>query len=260
MRTGVIARKLGMTRIFDGSGSHVPVTVLHLDSCQVVAQCTRETNGYDAVQLGAGSAKVKNLSKARRGHFAKANVEPKAKLAEFRVSADALLDVGAELSASHYVPGQPVDVTGTSIGKGFAGAMKRHGFAGLEASHGVSISHRSHGSTGNSQEPGRVWKGKKMAGHLGSERVTTQNLTVVSTDPERGLILVRGGVPGAAGSWVRVSDALKKPRPEDAPFPAGIAGAAATGDGEAAAAGEAEAKVPEGAVETESEGEAGAED
>jgi large subunit ribosomal protein L3 len=222
MRTGLIARKLGMTRIFDDTGSHIPVTVLHLEACQVVARRTRESDGYDAVQLGAGRAKAKNIGKPLRGHFAKAEVEPKAKLAEFLISEDAILDVGAELSAAHFVAGQRVDVTGTSIGKGFAGAMKRHGFAGLEASHGVSVSHRSHGSTGHSQEPGRVFKGKKMAGRLGGKRATIQNLTVVSTDVERGLVLVKGAVPGAPGSWVRISDACKRPQAPEAPFPAGL--------------------------------------
>ncbi len=222
MRTGLIAQKLGMSRVFAEDGTHVPVTVLKVEDCQVVAVRTQEKDGYNAVQLGAGRAKVKNTTKPMRGHFAKAKVEPKRRLAEFRVSADALLEVGAELSAAHFVPGQRVDVTGTSIGKGFAGAMKRHGFGGLRASHGVSVSHRSHGSTGNSQDPGRIWKGKKMAGHMGDVRVTTQNLEVVSTDPDRGLILVKGAVPGAKGGWVLVRDAVKRPLPEEAPFPAGL--------------------------------------
>ena len=227
MRSGVIAQKLGMTRVFTEDGLHVPVTVLKIDSCQVVDVRTEDKHGYNAVQLGWGTAKVKNVSKPMRGHFAKAKVEPKRKLAEFRVSADALLDIGAEITAEHFVPGQYVDVAGTSIGKGFAGAMKRHNFKGLEASHGVSVSHRSHGSTGNSQDPGRVFKGKKMAGHMGSVRVTGQNLEVVVTDLERGLVLVKGSVPGAKGGYVFVSDAKKKTLPESVPFPAGLRTAAA---------------------------------
>ncbi len=221
MRTGLIARKLGMTRVFSGDGRHVPVTVLKIDNCQVVGVRTREKDGYTALQLGAGAVKVKNLSKPKRGYFAKAKVEPKHKLVEFRVSDDALLDVGAEIVADHFVPGQIVDVTGTTIGKGFAGAMKRHGFKGLEASHGVSVSHRSHGSTGHSQDPGRVFKGKKMAGQMGGVRATTQNLEIVSTDTERGLILVKGAVPGSKGAYVLISDAKKAPVPDAAPFPAG---------------------------------------
>ena len=224
MRTGLIARKLGMTRVFSGDGRHVPVTVLKIDYCQVVGVRTREKDGYTALQLGAGAVKVKNLSKPKRGYFAKAKVEPKHKLVEFRVSDDALLDVGTEIVADHFVPGQIVDVTGTTIGKGFAGAMKRHGFAGLEASHGVSVSHRSHGSTGHSQDPGRVFKGKKMAGRMGGVRATTQNLEIVSTDTERGLILVKGAVPGSKGGYVLISDAIKVPVPDDAPFPAGTRG------------------------------------
>ena len=218
MRTGLIARKLGMTRVFSGDGRHVPVTVLKIDYCQVVGVRTREKDGYTALQLGAGAVKVKNLSKPKRGYFAKAKVEPKHKLVEFRVSDDALLDVGTEIVADHFVPGQIVDVTGTTIGKGFAGAMKRHGFAGLEASHGVSVSHRSHGSTGHSQDPGRVFKGKKMAGQMGGVRATTQNLEIVSTDTERGLILVKGAVPGSKGAYVLISDAKKAPVPDDAPL------------------------------------------
>ncbi len=222
MRTGLIAQKMGMTRVFTPEGENVPVTVLQMKDCQVVAVRTAEKDGYDAIQLGAAKAKVNRVSKPMRGHYAKAKVEPKRRLAEFRVSNDALLEVGQELSAAHFVAGQRVDVTGTSIGKGFAGAMKRHNFSGLRASHGVSISHRSHGSTGNSQDPGRVFKGKKMAGHMGDRRVTTQNLEVVSIDEDRGLILVRGAVPGAEGSWVMVRDAVKRSRPEDAPYPAGL--------------------------------------
>jgi large subunit ribosomal protein L3 len=227
MRSGLIARKLGMTRVFDAEGAHVPVTVLQVEKCEVVAVRTAEKDGYDAVQLGVGAAKVKNVTKAQRGHFAKAKVEPKRKVAEFRVSADALIDVGAELSVAHFIPGQFVDVTGTSIGKGFAGVMKRHNFGGLRASHGVSISHRSHGSTGHRQDPGRVFKGKKMAGHLGDERITTQNLKVVSTDVERGLLLIQGSVPGAPGGYVLVKDAVKRKLPKEVPMPAGLKGAGA---------------------------------
>ena len=222
MRSGVIAQKVGMTRIYTDAGEHVPVTVLRMEGCQVVAQRTEEKNGYTAVQLGAGVAKVKNVSKAMRGNFALAQVEPKAKLAEFRVSEDNLLDVGTELAASHFIAGQLVDVTGTTIGKGFAGPMKRHNFGGLRATHGVSVSHRSHGSTGNRQDPGRVFKNKKMAGHMGQTRVTTQNLEIVSTDDDRGLILVRGAVPGSKGAWIIVRDAVKAGIPADAPRPAGI--------------------------------------
>ncbi|THF52250.1 50S ribosomal protein L3 [Allorhizobium terrae] len=209
MRSGVIAQKVGMTRVYNDAGEHIPVTVLRLDNCQVVAHRTADKHGYTAVQLGAGQAKVKNTSKAMRGNFAAANVEPKAKLLEFRVSEDNLIDVGAELKASHFASGQLVDVTGTTIGKGFAGAMKRHNFGGLRATHGVSVSHRSHGSTGSNQDPGKVWKGKRMAGHMGQTRVTTQNLEVVSTDEDRGLILVKGAVPGSKGSWIIVRDAVK---------------------------------------------------
>lgn len=216
-----------MTRVYNDAGEQIPVTVLKVDNLQVVAQRTEEKNGYTAVQLGAGLAKVKNTTKPMRGHFAAAKVEPKRKLAEFRVSADNMLDVGVELSAEHFVAGQKVDVTGTSIGKGFAGAMKRHNFGGLRASHGVSISHRSHGSTGQCQDPGKVFKGKKMAGHMGSTRVTTQNLEVVRTDADRGLLLVKGAVPGSKGSWITVRDSIKKGIPSDAPLPAAIKGGAA---------------------------------
>jgi large subunit ribosomal protein L3 len=219
MRSGLLAQKVGMTRIFTEAGEHVPVTVLKLDNCQVVAHRTQEANGYTAIQLGSGTRKVKNVTRAQRGHFAKAQVEPKAKLVEFRVSPDNLIDVGAELTAGHFVEGQFVDITGTSIGKGFAGAMKRWNFGGLRATHGVSISHRSHGSTGNRQDPGKTFAGKKMAGHYGNERITTQNLRVVRTDVERGLILIHGAVPGAKGGWVMVRDAVKKPLPKDAPKP-----------------------------------------
>ncbi len=222
MRTGLIARKEGMSRIFAEDGSHIPVTVLKIDECQVVAVRSVEKDGYVAVQLGAGKARVKRTTAANRGHFAKAKVEPKKKLAEFRVSNENILEVGAELGANHFVAGQFVDVVGTSIGKGFAGAMKRHNFGGLRASHGVSVSHRSHGSTGQRQDPGRVFPGKKMAGHLGTERVTTQNLEVVGIDLEDGLILVRGSVPGNKNGWVLISDAVKKPLHKDVPKPAGL--------------------------------------
>ncbi len=226
MRTGLIAQKLGMSRVFTDECQHVPVTVIRMDGCQVVAVRTEESDGYSAVQLGAGAAKVKNVTKPQRGHFAKAKVAPRRKLAEFRVSADALVDVGAELSVTHFLPGQYVDVTGTSIGKGFAGVMKRHHFSGLRASQGVSLSHRSGGSTGQCQDPGKVFKGKKMAGHMGDSRVTTQNLEVVSTDEVRGLILIKGAVPGAAGGWVLVRDAVKRPAPAELPFPAALRAAA----------------------------------
>jgi large subunit ribosomal protein L3 len=225
MRSGIIARKLGMTRVFNDAGHHVPVTVLKLDDVQVVAVRNAEKDGYTALQLGAGVAKAKNVSKSMRGHFAKANVLPKSKLAEFRVSDDAVLDVGASLAASHFVAGQKVDVVGTTQGKGFAGAMKRHNFGGLRASHGVSVSHRSHGSTGQCQDPGKVFKGKKMAGHMGAVRNTTQNIEVVSVDDEDGVILLHGAVPGPKNGWVLISDAIKAKLPEDAPFPAGLVGA-----------------------------------
>ncbi len=244
MRSCVIARKIGMSRIFDDYGLNIPVTVLQLDNCQVVAVKTTESHGYNAVQLGAGTAKVKNVSKEMRGHFAKARVEPKRKVAEFRVEADALLDVGAEITADHFVVGQAVDVVGTSIGKGFAGAMKRHNFAGLEASHGVSISHRSHGSTGHSQDPGKVFKGKKMAGHMGNRRRTSQNITVVSTDVDRGLIMVNGSVPGAKGGYVLVSDAKKARLPDGLPFPGAIRATDATPGSEPAEAPAAETDAP----------------
>jgi len=224
MRSGLIAQKMGMTRVFTDSGEHVPVTVLKVDDCQVVDVRTPEKNGYAAVQIGAGAAKAKTVTKPMRGHYARSKVEPKRKLAEFRVSEDAMLNVGDELTADHFVPGQMVDVAGISIGKGFAGGMKRHNFKGLEATHGVSISHRSHGSTGNSQDPGKVFKGKKMAGHMGAERVTVQNLSVVRTDADQGLILLSGSVPGHKGAWVEISDAVKAALPEDAPFPAGVRG------------------------------------
>ncbi len=222
MRTGLLARKLGMTRLFGVDGSHIPVTVLHVDKAEVVAVRTPEKDGYCAVQIGVGRAKTKNVTKPMRGHFAKAKVEPKEKLAEFRVSPDALLEVGSEIHAGHFVAGQFVDVSAITIGKGFAGAMKRHNFGGLRASHGVSISHRSHGATGNRQDPGKVFKGKRMAGHMGARRATVQNLEVFGVDPQRGLILVKGGVPGPRGGWVEIRDAVKKRLPKEAPYPAAI--------------------------------------
>lgn len=222
MRTGLIARKEGMTRVFDQDGRHIPVTVLKVDECQVVAIRNQEKDGYVAVQLGAGKAKVKRTTQANRGHFAKAKVEPKRKLAEFRVSNENVLEVGAEIGANHFVAGQFVDVVGISIGKGFAGPMKRHNFGGLRASHGVSVSHRSHGSTGQRQDPGKVFKNKRMAGHMGDVRVTTQNLEVVAVDLDDNLILVKGAVPGSKSGWVLVSDAVKKPLHKDAPKPAGL--------------------------------------
>ncbi len=248
LRSGVIAKKVGMTRLFMEDGKQIPVTVLQLDKLQVVAKKTSDSDGYSAVQLGAGTAKAKRTSAPMRGHFAKASVEPKRKLVEFRVDPDNLIEVGEEIIADHYFEGQFVDVTGTSIGKGFAGAMKRWNFGGLRASHGVSISHRSHGSTGQCQDPGRVFKGKKMAGHMGAARVTTQNLQVVRTDSDRGLIMVKGAVPGSKGGWVTVKDAVKKPFPENAILPAALASAAAEAakaaeEAAAAAAAEAEAEA-----------------
>jgi len=222
-RTGLIARKLGMTRLFNDDGSTVPVTVLHLDEVRVIARREAEKDGYDALQVGIGRAKPKNVTRANRGHFAKAGVEAPLKLVEFRVGADAVVDLGAKLVGAHFVTGQKVDVTGISKGKGFAGAMKRWNFAGLEASHGVSVSHRSHGSTGNRQDPGKTFKNKKMAGHLGSERITTQNLVVAGHDAEKGLLLIKGAVPGSKGTYVLVRDAVKRARHADAPFPAGLA-------------------------------------
>ncbi|MEM9716479.1 MAG: 50S ribosomal protein L3 [Pseudomonadota bacterium] len=222
MRSGVIAKKIGMTRLFMEDGKQIPVTVLQMENLQVVAQRTSDKDGYTAVQLGAGAAKAKRTSQAMRCHFAAAKVEPKRKIAEFRVSEDNLIGVGEEIVASHFLEGQKVDVAGTSIGKGFAGAMKRHNFGGLRASHGVSISHRSHGSTGQCQEPGKVFKGKKMAGHMGAVRVTTQNLEVVRTDVDRGLIMIKGAVPGSKGGWVTIKDAVKKKAPADLPMPAAL--------------------------------------
>src|SRR5215208_7539508 len=222
MRTGVIAKKVGMTRLFQADGRHVPVTVLQLDEVQVIGRREMDKDGYTAVQLGAGTAKAKNLAKPQRVAFGKAEVEPKARVVEFRVAEDALLDVGAHISTDHFIPGQLVDISGVTQGKGFAGAMKRWGFSGLRATHGVSVSHRSHGSTGNRQDPGRVFKNKKMAGHMGARNRTQQNLEVVRTDPIRGLLFVKGSVPGHKGSWLTVSDAIKLPRPDAAPYPAGI--------------------------------------
>ncbi len=234
MRSGVIAQKIGMSRVYNDAGEHVPVTVLRLDDCQVVAHRTNDKNGYTALQLGAGLAKVKNTTRAQRGHFAVANVEPKRKVVEFRVPEADLIPVGATITADHFVPGQFVDVTGTSIGKGFAGSMKRWNFGGHRASHGNSITHRAHGSTGQRQDPGKTFAGKKMAGHMGDERITTLNLKVVRTDVERGLILVEGAVPGAKGGWILVRDAVKKQLPEAAPKP----GAFRLPEAAAAAAGE----------------------
>ena len=255
LRTGLIAKKVGMTRLFMEDGKQIPVTVLSLEKLQVVAQRTAEKNGYTAVQLGAGAAKAKRTSQAMRGHFAAAKVEPKRKLAEFRVAPENMINVGEEIMANHYFEGQYVDVSGTSIGKGFAGSMKRHNFGGLRATHGVSISHRSHGSTGQCQDPGKVFKGKKMAGHMGAAKVTTQNLQVVRTDADRGIIMVKGAVPGSKGGWVTIKDAVKKPTPEGVIYPAGLksmkeeaeklaaeAAAAAAAEEEAAAKAAAEAE------------------
>jgi large subunit ribosomal protein L3 len=237
MRTGVIAKKMGMTRLFQDDGRHVPVTVLALENLQVIARREQERDGYTAVQLGAGSAKAKNLNKPQRGHFGKAEVEPKAKVVEFRVEEDGLLDVGAEISADHFVAGQLVDVQGVTQGKGFAGAMKRWGFKGLRATHGVSVSHRSHGSTGQRQDPGRVFKNKKMAGHMGARNRTQQNLEVVRTDVERGLIFVKGSVPGSKGGWLLIKDAVKVPQFETVPFPAGLKSKSSPSEHEEAPAG-----------------------
>jgi len=245
MRSGLIAQKLGMTRVFTEAGEHVPVTVLRVEKCQVLGHRTKDKNGYVALQLGSGTRKVNNVPKAERGNFAVAKVEPKRKLAEFRVSDDALIPVGAEITADHFVVGQYVDVTGTSIGKGFAGGMKRWNFGGLRASHGVSISHRSIGSTGGRQDPGKTWKNKKMPGHMGAERVTTLNLKVVQTDVARGLILVEGAVPGSKGGWITVRDAVKKSLPKDAPKP----GKFRLPDGAAASEAPAQEAAPEAAKE-----------
>ncbi|SNT15386.1 50S ribosomal protein L3 [Antarctobacter heliothermus] len=250
MRSGVIAKKIGMTRLFMEDGKQIPVTVLQLDNLQVVAQRTNDQHGYTAVQLGAGNAKVKRVSQAMRGHFAVAKVEPKRKVVEFRVAPENLIEVGEEIIADHYFEGQFVDVSGITIGKGFAGGMKRHNFGGLRATHGVSVSHRSHGSTGQCQNPGKVFKGKKMAGHMGSVRVTTQNLQVVRTDSDRGIIMIKGAVPGPKGSWVTVKDAVKKPAPENVILPAALMSAkreAMKAAEEAARQAEAEAKAAEDA-------------
>ena len=245
MRTGLIAQKLGMSRVFTDDGTHVPVTVLRIDNCQVVAHRTQDRDGYVALQLGVGVAKVKNVSKPMRGHYAAAKVEPKAHLAEFRVSEDALVPVGAEITAAHFIAGQYVDVVGTSIGKGFAGGIKRHHFGGLRASHGVSVSHRSLGSTGQRQDPGKTFKNKKMAGHLGDDRVTTLNLQVVATDATRGVLMLKGSVPGSEGGWVLIKDAVKRKPPDGLPFPAALRGE----PGEEAAPKEApEAAAPEQAA------------
>jgi len=265
LRSGIIAKKLGMTRLFMEDGRQIPVTVLSLENLQVVAQRTVEKDGYVAVQLGAGTAKVKRTSQAMRGHFAAANVEPKRKVAEFRVAPENMIAVGEEFTANHYFEGQYVDVSGTSIGKGFAGAMKRHNFGGLRATHGVSVSHRSHGSVGQCQDPGKIFKGKKMAGHMGSARVTTQNLQVVRTDTDRGLIMIKGAVPGSKGAWVTVKDAVKKPASENTMYPAGLmslnkeaqrlaeeaAAAAAAAEAEAAAAAAAAEQAAMEASESE---------
>ena len=260
LRTGLIAKKVGMTRLFMADGRQIPVTVLSLENLQVVAQRTADTNGYTAVQLGAGNAKAKRTSQAMRGHFAAAKVEPKRKVAEFRVAPENMINVGETLTANHYFEGQYVDVCGTSIGKGFQGAMKRHNFGGLRATHGVSVSHRSHGSTGQCQDPGKVFKGKKMAGHMGSARVTTQNLQVVKTDADRGVIMVKGAVPGSKGGWVTIKDAVKKPTPENVMYPAGLKSmdeeakrlaeeAAAAAAAEEAAAAKAAAEAEQAALE-----------
>jgi len=260
LRSGIIAKKLGMTRLFQEDGKQVPVTVLQLDKLQVVAQRTAEKDGYTAVQLGAGTAKAKRTTAPMRGHFAKANVEPKRKVCEFRVSEENLIAVGEEIIASHYFEGQFVDVSGTSLGKGFAGAMKRWNFGGLRASHGVSVSHRSHGSTGQCQDPGKVFKGKKMAGHMGSAKITTQNLVVIRTDPDRGLIMVKGAVPGSKGGWVTVKDAVKKPASDNVIYPAGLASAAKEAAKMAEAAAAEAAAVEEAAAKAAAEADQAAQD
>jgi len=253
MRTGLIAKKLGMARFFDEAGTHVPVTVLSLEGCSVTAQRTQDKDGYVALQLGAGAKKAKNTSKAMRGHFAKAEVEPKHELAEFRVSPENLIDVGAELTADHFMAGQKVDVTGTTVGKGFQGAMKRWNFGGMRATHGVSVSHRAHGSTGQRQDPGKTFKGKKMAGHLGQETVTTLNVTVWRIDTERGLILIKGAVPGTEGSYVKIRDAVKSAAPEGLPMPGAFRKA---GQADAAPVAEAPAEEAPAADVGQAEGEA----
>ena len=244
MRSGLIAQKLGMSRIFTDDGAHIPVTVLKIDQCQVVGHRTLEKNGYSALQLGAGLRRAKHVTNAERRNFAIAKVEPKRKVVEFRVSPDNMIEVGAEMTADHFIEGQRVDVVGTSQGKGFAGAMKRWNFGGLRASHGVSISHRAHGSTGQCQDPGKVFKGKKMAGQMGNVRVTTQNLEVVKTDVERGLVMLKGAVPGSKGSWIMIRDAVKRPVPADAPMP-GAFRPAAGGEGGAAGSDAAAASAEE---------------
>jgi large subunit ribosomal protein L3 len=248
MRTGLIAQKLGMTRLFTDDGNHVPVTVLKVDNCQVVAQRTADKDGYTALQLGVGTAKVKNVTQPQRGHFAKAKVEPKKKLAEFRVSEDALVEVGAEITAAHFLVGQYVDVVGTSIGKGFAGGMKRWNFGGLRATHGVSVSHRSLGSTGQRQDPGKTFKNKKMAGHMGARRVTTHNLKIVVADEERGVLMIEGAVPGSEGGWVLIKDAVKRKARDDLPFPAALRGAGNGAEPETPLAAEAETTDESGAT------------
>lgn len=270
LRTGLLAKKLGMTHVYDDLGNHVPVTVLSLEGCQVVAQKTKERDGYSAVQLGAGEAKPKRVSKAERERFAKAGVTPKRKLVEFRVADENLVDVGEELIAGHFLPGQKVDVSGVTVGKGFAGAMKRHNFGGLRATHGVSISHRSHGSTGQCQDPGKVFKGKKMAGHMGAVRCTTQNVEVARVDIDQNLVLIRGAVPGSKGAWIEIRDAVKHPMPEDVMLPAATmsdrkAAQKAADEAEAVAAAEAEAEAKRVAEErdaamAEAEADAPAED
>ena len=234
MRTGVIAKKVGMTRLFQEDGRHVPVTVLSLEDCQVVSVRERERDGYVALQLGAGTAKQKNVAKPQREHFAKAEVPLKAEVAEFRVADDAVLDVGTTIAASHFVAGQLVDITGHTQGKGFQGGMKRWGFGGMRATHGVSISHRALGSTGQRQDPGKVFKNKKMAGHMGDRQRTQQNLEVVRTDDERGLIFVKGSVPGSKNGWLLVRDAVKVARHAEAPYPAGLKQAANSNESAAA--------------------------
>jgi large subunit ribosomal protein L3 len=244
-RTGLVALKMGMTRLFNDAGDQVPVTILKVDECRVISHRTVETNGYTALQLGFGKAKVKNVSKAVRGHFAKAAVEPSKKVMEFRVPPEALVEVGAEITADHFVAGQSVDVTGVTVGKGFAGGMKRWNFGGLRATHGVSVSHRSHGSTGNRQDPGRTFPGKKMAGHLGVEQVTTLNLQVVKVDAANGLIMVKGSIPGSDGNWVVIRDAVKKPRSKDLPFPAAVRAVASEAPAVPAAPAEEAPATPE---------------
>lgn len=252
LRSGVIAKKVGMTRVFMEDGKQVPVTVLQLDKVEVVANRTNEKDGYSAVQLGAGTAKIKRTSKAMRGHFSVAKVEPKRKIAEFRVASENLINVGEEITANHYSAGQYVDISGTSIGKGFAGAMKRHNFKGLRATHGVSISHRSHGSTGQCQDPGKVFKGKKMAGHMGAARVTTQNLQVIKTDVDLGIIMIKGAVPGSKGGWVTIKDAVKKDQPDNVIYPAALLSASKPNNQDAKKEEDNTANSVEPSVNTES--------